>query len=96
MRVSGIWMAALLLAAASPPCGQTCGRLPTVGSIEPQSGREGDPTGARGSSLEPDNMAAAEQTAGLVKFKIPAGVTAGRLAPMALTAGPGASLSRSR
>jgi hypothetical protein len=101
MRNSGIWMAVLLLALASPPRGATPGQLPMMSSIEPASGKIGDVITVRGSYLGKDTVAAlyltdgtidtkvtiVQQSADAIQFKIPAGVKPGRLALMVLTSG---------
>lgn len=106
MRISAIWMVVLLLMLASAPCGQPSGPLPLISSIEPQSGKAGDVITARGSSLGSDVVVAlyltdgsvdtkaviVEQSATLLKFKIPAGTKPGRLSLMVLTAGTDARL----
>ena len=79
--------------------------IPQMRKVDPASGRSGDVVAVTGDSLDQDSVAAlyltdgkedvkveiTEQTATVIKFKIPAKAT-GRLALMVLTAGKDAKL----
>ena len=91
----------LLAALASPVYPQSQAVMPTMSSVEPDSGKIGDLLVVQGANLDRDNVAALyltdgktdfkvtiiEQTNTSIKFKIPAEVRPGRLALMVLTRG---------
>jgi len=91
-----------LLVAFAPPAGaQDQTRLPMITSVEPLSARVGDEVSARGENLAADNVAGfyltdgktdikvpiLEQTASLIRFRIPPQAKSGRFALMVLTKG---------
>ena len=75
--------------------------IPQMQTVDPASGRSGDVVAVRGDNLDQDTVAAlyltdgkedvkveiTEQTATVIKFKIPANAKTGRLALMVLTKG---------
>ena len=77
--------------------------IPQMRKVDPASGRSGDVVAVTGDSLDQDTVAAlyltdgkedvkveiTEQTATVIKFKIPANAKTGRLALMVLTKGKG-------
>jgi len=97
---NSVLMVALLLALAAPlPLrGQS---MPLLRAVEPISGTYGDELTATGENLDQAKVAAlyltdgkndvrlviTEQTAELIKFKIPAGIKTGRFALLILTTG---------
>jgi hypothetical protein len=99
-------MALLVLTLASPARGQVGCGLPMMNSVEPSSGHPGELITAHGSNLGSDCVAVlyltdgksdtkvemVEQTATVVKFKIPAEMKSGRLGLMVLTKGKDARL----
>ncbi|PWU02323.1 MAG: hypothetical protein C5B51_21050 [Terriglobia bacterium] len=102
---NSVLMVALLLALALPANlgGQT---MPLLQAVEPASGTIGDVLTATGENLGNQNVAAlyltdgkddvkmviVEQTATAIKFRLPAGLKAGRFAILILTTGKSPAL----
>ncbi len=91
----------LLVALALPASPQSTAEMPTMSTVEPDSGKIGDVLVVAGTNLGQDNVAAlyltdgkadakvtiVEQTATSIRFKIPPEAKPGRLALMVLTKG---------
>ena len=100
MRLSALSIP-LLVAFALPADPQSQGRMPTMSSVEPASGKVGDVLVAQGMNLDRDNVAALyltngntdikvtiiEQSATSIQFRIPPEAKPGRFALMVLTKG---------
>ena len=98
---NSVLMMALLLAFAIPVSLRGQNTMPLLSGVEPASGKIGDVLAATGTNLDQEKVAAlyltdgkidvkviiTGQTDGLIKFKIPSGIKAGRFALLILTAG---------
>jgi len=99
MGISTLSIPLLLVVFALPAFSETQAAIPTMTSVEPGSGKVGDVLSIQGANLGPDFIAALyltdgttdvkvpilEQTATLVRFRIPPEAKPGRVALMILT-----------